>query len=106
MLLGADGAVGSVGGEDVELQRIFDELFEDFEFPVDVDRFCNEVIEEGIVATSDKPGARQIGTAEQKPSEGGNRRMPAIGDDGKQQSTEPAQIIVQQQQPADKVRFI
>uniref|UniRef100_A0A183C0X6 X-box-binding protein 1 n=1 Tax=Globodera pallida TaxID=36090 RepID=A0A183C0X6_GLOPA len=60
------------GGEDVELQKIFDELFEDFNFPVDVDRFCNEVIEEGIAEASDAFGAGQTGTAQQQPTKGGD----------------------------------
>jgi hypothetical protein len=70
---GADGTMVNCehpeGGdsEDFKLEHIFDELFEGFsnflfqinyakchcselDIPVDVDRFCNEVIEEGIAA--------------------------------------------------------
>uniref|UniRef100_A0A914HVW9 X-box-binding protein 1 n=1 Tax=Globodera rostochiensis TaxID=31243 RepID=A0A914HVW9_GLORO len=39
---------------------------------VDVDRFCNEVIEEGIAEASDAFGAGQTGTAQQQPTKGGD----------------------------------
>ncbi|KAL3110032.1 hypothetical protein niasHT_015635 [Heterodera trifolii] len=70
----AHGAVA--GGEDVELQKIFDELFEDFDFPVDVDRFCNEVIEEGIAESSDAFGAVKIDASQQQQTNCGNGCMP------------------------------
>lgn len=55
--------------EDVhELQNIFDELFEEMDVPVDVDRFCNEVIEEGIAAENVVDGQRQASTSVQQSS--------------------------------------
>lgn len=101
-MTGTDGTVDSVGQKDAELQRIFDELFEDFDFPVDVDRFCNEIIEEGIAATGAPAGAGQVGSTQQQQAESGSECMRAT--DAVEQSTgqKSPQIVVSVQQQ-DKV---
>jgi hypothetical protein len=46
-----------------ELQKIFDDLFNDPEDPIDFDRFCNEVIEEGLVQTAQADACKSAVTA-------------------------------------------